>query len=136
MASADFTYLVDRVAGLRLLADTSHGALYLNARRLPPDPTYAWSDALSQYLGDLPAEQSDLVGFMASLPALENAQISNAAGVLGEGLAYTEGELDLDEATRWLAQHVRNVVTETIEINNDDAVLMRDALRRMRMALT
>jgi hypothetical protein len=136
MASADIVYLVERVAGLRVLADTSHAGLYLNARRLPADPTYAWSDSLSGYLEQLPAEQPDLIGYMASLPRLENAQISNAAGVLGEGLAFAEGELDLDAATRWLGTHVCHIVTEPIEVNNDDAVLMREALRGMRLALT
>jgi hypothetical protein len=72
---------------------------------------------------------------MAALPQLENAQLSNAAGVLGEGVAYAEGEFDLDTATRWLSNHVKHVVTETLEADNDRAVQMRDALRRMRKAL-
>ena len=66
---------------------------------------------------------------------MENAQVSNAAGVLGEGLAYAEGDFDLDPAIRWLGQHARHIVTETLEAHNDDAVNMRDALRRMRLAL-
>jgi hypothetical protein len=135
MAAADFAYLVERVDGLRTLVDTSHAGLYLNARRGQAHAAYAWSGPLVNYLKQLPGEAEDLIGFMASLPALENAQVSNAAGVLGEGLAYAEGELDLDAASRWLAEHVRHIVTETLEANNDDAILMRDALRRMRMAL-
>jgi hypothetical protein len=136
MASADFVQLVERIPGLRVLVDTSHAGLYLNARRLPPDPTYEWSTALGRYLKKLPEEKHDLIGYMASLPALENAQISNSAGVLGEGLAYADGELDLDSATRWMASHVHHIVTEPVEANNDDAVLMRDALGRMRMVLS
>jgi hypothetical protein len=135
MASADFHDLTRRVPGLRTLADTSHGGLYLNARRLPPDPAYAWSEPLRAYLDQLPAEADDLVGFMGALPELENAQVSNAAGVLGEGLAYRAGDFDLDVSIRWLDQHVQHIVTETLEENNDDAVHMRDALRRMREAL-
>jgi hypothetical protein len=135
MASADFHFLVERVSGLRTLADTSHAGLYLNARRLAPDSQFAWSGLLRAYLDQLPLEAPDLVGFIASLPQLENAQISNAAGVLGEGLAYLDGDFDLDAATRWFAHHVRHVVTETLEVDNDQAVLMRDALRRMRTAL-
>ena len=38
-------------------------------------------------------------------------------------------------AVRWLGGHVRHLVTETLEASNDDAVLMRDALRRARKAL-
>jgi hypothetical protein len=66
---------------------------------------------------------------------VENAQVSNAAGVLGEGLPYAEGELDLDPVIRWFGNHTRHIVTETIESSNDDAITMRDALRRMRRAL-
>jgi hypothetical protein len=136
MASEDLRWLVERLPGLRLLPDTSHTGLYLNARRLEPDPQYAWSAPLSKYLNALPKEAPDLVGYMQSLePHVENAQISNAFGVLGEGLAYGEGDFDLDPAIRWLGQHAGHIVTETLEANNDDAVLMRDALRRMRLAV-
>src|SRR5579859_5894114 len=136
MASADLHWLVERVPGLRVLPDTSHAGLYLNARRRPPDPAYPWSAPLKDYLDQLPAEAKDLVGYLASLqPHVENAQISNASGVLGEGLPYAEGELDLDPAIRWLGQYAQHIVTETIEANHDDAIFMRDALKRMRMAL-
>jgi hypothetical protein len=135
MASADFRFLVEWVPGLRVLVDTSHAGLYLNARRLPTDPSREWSAPLKRYLDQLPAEPDDLVDFMAGFPALENAQISNAAGILGEGLAYAEGDFDLDPAMRWLDANVRHIVTETLEANNDDAVNMRDALRRVRTAL-
>jgi hypothetical protein len=135
MACADFAYLVERIPGLRTLADTSHAGLYLNARRLPPDAAYAWSQPLRAYLDQLPSEPEDLVEFMAALPALENAQLSNASGVLGEGLAYYDGDFDLDAASRWLGRNVRHVVTETLEANNDDAVNMRKALTLMRRAL-
>jgi hypothetical protein len=135
MASADFEELTRRVDGLRVLADSSHAGLYLNARGSSPDPTYPWSEPLAQYLGQLPPEAHDLVGFMSSLPALENAQLSNARGILGEGLAYADGDLDLDSATRWLSARVRHIVTETLEADNDQAVLMRDALRHMRAAV-
>jgi hypothetical protein len=135
MALADFVFLTREVEGLRALADTSHAGLYLNARRQPPDPEYTWSTPLRAYLDQLPEDPTDLVGFMAALPELENAQLSNAAGVLGEGVAYAEGDFDLDDASRWLAGHVKHVVTETLEADNNEAVQMRDALRRMRKAL-
>ncbi|MCA1645534.1 MAG: hypothetical protein LC797_08745 [Chloroflexi bacterium] len=136
MASEDLRWLVERLPGLKLLPDTSHTGLYLNARRLDPDPAYSWSAPLAIYLKQLPAEAATLVGYMDSLaPAVENAQISNAAGVLGEGLPYAEGDFDLDPAIRWLGQHARYIVTETIEASNDEAVFMRDALKRTRTAL-
>jgi len=135
MASEDLRYVTQRVGGLKTLADTSHAGLYLNARHSQPDPAYAWSAPLANYLRQLPADPPDLVGYMAALPELENAQISNAAGVLGEGLAYTEGDYDLDPAMRWLARRVGHIVTETLETDNDDALAMRDALRHLRVAL-
>jgi hypothetical protein len=135
MASADFHYLHERIPGLRVLVDTSHAGLYLNARRLPADPALEWSAPLKRYLDQLPDEPDDLIGFMAAFPELENAQVSNAAGVLGEGLAYADGDFDLDPAMRWLDARVRHIVTETLEAHNDDAVNMREALRRVRMAL-
>jgi hypothetical protein len=136
MASADLTWVASQIPGLRLLADTSHAGLYLNARRLPPDPNLPWSAPLAEYLRQLPPEASEVIGYMASLqPYLENAQISNAAGILGEGLPYAEGDLDMDAAIVWLASQTGYIVTETLEASNDDAVWMRDALRRMRMAV-
>jgi hypothetical protein len=135
MAVADFRYLAEWVPGLRTLADTSHAGLYLNARRLPPDPTYAWSAALRAYLDQLPPDPPDLILYMAALPHLENAQVSNAAGLLGEGLAYAGGEFDLDRAVAWLGEHTRHIVTETLEVDNDVAENMRDAFRRMRRVL-
>ncbi|MGI9148061.1 MAG: hypothetical protein ACR2IK_16160, partial [Chloroflexota bacterium] len=136
MASEDLRWLADRLPGLRALPDTSHAGLYLNARRLEPDSQHAWSIPLRAYLDALPQEAPDLVGYLQSLaPHVENAQISNASGVLGEGLAYAEGDFDLDPAIRWLGQHARHIVTETLEVDNDEALLMRDALRRIRLAV-
>jgi hypothetical protein len=136
MASADLRWLVAHLPALRLLPDTSHAGLYLNARHTPPDPRYPWAAPLRAYLDQLPPEPFGLVDFMASFgPAVENAQISNATGILGEGLPYGEGDYVLDPAIRWLSTHTRHIVTETLEANNDDAVQMRDALRRMRAAL-
>jgi hypothetical protein len=135
MASADFVTLTHRVAGLRTLVDTSHAGLYLNARHQEPDLAYTWSAPLRDYLDQLPPEPDDLIGFMAALPRLENAQLSNAAGVLGEGMAYADGDFELDAAVEWLAPRVAHIVTETLEANNDQAVQMREALRHMRQVL-
>jgi hypothetical protein len=128
MASADFHYLTERIPGVRILVDTSHAGLYLNARRLRPAP-------LGEYLQQLPSEPEDLTQFLGTFPNVENAQISNAEGILGEGVAYGQGDFDLDPSVRWLGQNVEHIVTETLEANNDDAVLMRDALCSMRKVL-
>jgi hypothetical protein len=135
MASADFRYLVEWLPQLRVLVDTSHAGLYLNARRLPIDSSVPWHGPLRRYLDELPEEPARLVDFLAAFPSVENAQISNAAGLLGEGLTYGDGDYDLDPAMRWLNANVHHIVTETLEPDNDVAVNMRDALRRVRMAL-
>jgi hypothetical protein len=142
MAADDLWWLIERLPGLRVLVDTSHAGLYLNARRLPADPAHAWSAPLHAYLNQLPHEAAApgggtvaLVQYLQHLPNVENAQVANARGILGEGLAYGDGDFDLDPAIAWLLTHANHIITETIEANNDDAVLMRDALRRMRMVL-
>src|SRR6202171_4222889 len=59
MASEDLRWLVERSPGLRLLPATSHTGLYLNARRLEPDPAYPWSAPLRNYLDLLPAAAAE-----------------------------------------------------------------------------
>ena len=89
--------------------------------------------AFDQICGSATQTVARAFGFTAI--AVENAQISNASGVLGEGLPYADGDFDLDPAIRWLGEHTRHIVTETLEANNDEAISMRDALRRMRSVL-
>jgi hypothetical protein len=135
MAAADLNWMAERVAGLRVLVDTSHAGLYLNAR-LGATDDYAWVEPLRAYVQQLPDEGASVLEYVQAFgPLLENAQISNAAGLLGEGLAYGEGELDLDPIIAWLDGHTRHIVVETLEPNHDDARFMRDALRRMRTVL-
>ena len=155
MASQDLLWLVDQAPGLRLLPDTSHAGLYLNMRALTgrgePSPTGGldgpgmehaelstapWLEPLLCYVRQLPDEAPDVLGYVQTLERhIANAQVSNAAGVLGEGLGYGEGEIDLDPVIAWLGRHARYLVTETLEASNDDAVHMREALRRMRAVL-
>lgn len=138
LASQDLLWAVDRVPGLAILPDTSHAGLYLNARAgaVGDAAGQPWLPALQSYLALLPPEAPDLTGFLRSLePHLVNAQVSNAAGILGEGLPYGEGDFDLDPAIQWLGQRARHLVTETLEPDQDDAQYMRDALRHMRAAL-
>lgn len=132
MASQDLCWVAERVPGLRLLVDTSHAGLYFNALNATAidEP---WGEPLRHYLNLLGEEAKDVLGYAEQLePLLENAQIANASGILGEGLPYDDGDLDLDPIIAWLGQHVQHIVTETIEQRHDEAVHMRAALRRMR----
>jgi hypothetical protein len=151
MASQDLLWLVEHAPGLKLLPDTSHTGLYLHAREMacrasagapgdsatsPPDTQPDWMAPLLAYVGQLPDEAGEVLGYVQTLEAhIANAQVSNAAGLLGEGLAYGEGEVELDPVIRWLGRRAAYLVTETLEASHDDAVNMRDALRRMRVAL-
>jgi len=128
MCAADLNWMVEQAPGLKVLVDTSHAGLYLNARRSPGE-----FEALGHFARQLPSDGPTVLDYVQAFgPALENAQISNAQGVLGEGLGYAEGEIDLDPVIAWLSIHTRHIVTETLETSNDDAVKMREALRRMR----
>ncbi len=51
--------------------------------------------------------------------------VSNAAGLLDEGLPYDEGDADLDGAVRRLAPHTRYFVTEPLDPDENRAVLKR-----------
>jgi hypothetical protein len=136
MASQDLVWLAERIPGLAILPDTSHAGLYLNARRLSPDPEAPWSAPLLAYIRQLPDEARDLLGYLQSFaPYVANAQVSNATGLLGEGAPYAEGDFDLDPAIAWLGQTAEHIVTETLEPDSSHAVYMRDALRRVRAVL-
>jgi hypothetical protein len=138
MASQELVWVVEQVPGLRILPDTSHAGLYLNARANARAQASHPSlpEQLFRYLRELPEEPPDLLGYLQSFGEhLANAQISNASGLLGEGLAYAEGEFDLDPVIGWLGHTASFLVTETLEPRVDDAVNMRDALRRMRAVL-
>jgi sugar phosphate isomerase/epimerase len=136
MASQDLLWLVEQVPGLAILPDTSHAGLYLNARAARGCAEFAWSEPFFRYVRQLPQEAADVLGYVKTFEEhIANAQVSNAAGLLGEGLAYAEGEIDLDPVIRWLAQRSSFLVAETLEDRVEDAVNMREALRRMRAAL-
>lgn len=145
MAAPDLLWLVDAVPGLAILGDTSHAGLYLAARaaadgRRAPDPEArgaAWLEPLLAFIRQLPPEPDTVLEYLRRFtPHLVNAQVSDAAGLLGEGLPYGSGEAELDAVIGWMGRGVvQHLVTETLEANNDDAVAMRDALRRMRQVL-
>lgn len=142
MAGEDLRWLCQQAPGLAILPDTSHAGLYLNAQRAAAnrDPGDAagqpWLETLLNYVRELPPEPADVLEYFQSFGRLvANAQVSNASGLLGEGLRYAEGEYDLDPTIRWLGTSAQHIVTETLESNQDDAAGMKDALRRMRAAL-
>ncbi|MFM9126354.1 MAG: polysaccharide biosynthesis protein, partial [Solirubrobacterales bacterium] len=68
-------------------------------------------------------------------PRTEVAHVSNAAGLLGEGLPYDEGELDLDPIVRQLADLVPYVVAEINEPDHSKSPNMKAGYRAIEKAL-
>ena len=119
--------------GLRLTLDTSHAQLAVNAFRgvAPPAdvPELAGPAAHYRERGG-PATLEDYLTPL--LPLVESVHVSNAAGLLDEGLPYETGDADLDAAVLRLAPHARYFVTEPLDPDEDRAVLKR----RMQARLT
>ena len=123
------------VPGLGITFDTSHAGLYLEA--IDADPaglTPSLRPAVERYAANPEARTlDDYVDLIE--PWLVNVHISNAAGLLGEGLPYDEGRFDLDALLPRLAARARCIVTETLEPDPERAVYMRDAQARIAAAL-
>ncbi len=135
----DLIFYLERVPGLRLTLDLSHAGLFVNA------VATAWNlKAVPE--GEL--KNPVVAGLLAGLRewyrplTLEayveavgayvlTVHISNAAGLLGEGLPYREGCYDLDRPLRRLRAFARYFVTETIEPDPERAVYMRQVQARL-----
>jgi hypothetical protein len=91
-------------------------------------------EMLYAYLRHLPAIAS-VEQFVDCLgDRLFEVHVSNATGLLGEGLPYGEGDMDLDRLTARLARLARYLITETLEPDHDEAVFMREAQERLAAA--
>jgi hypothetical protein len=120
-------WLTDRVEGLRTTVDTSHAQLFLNCATTA-DTTYGQLAAATAELSPvrtLPAYLAVLAG------RIETAHVSDAEGLLGEGLPYGEGGADLDAAVGILLDEARWIVTETLEPDPDRSENMRAAEARI-----
>ncbi len=135
----DLIFYLERVPGLRLTLDLSHAGLFVNAVDM------AWglkavpvaelkNQAVAGLLAGLrkryrPLTLAEYVE--AVCPYVLTVHISNAAGLLGEGLPYREGWYDLDGPLRRLRAFARYFVTETIEPDPERAVYMRQVQARL-----
>ena len=120
-------WLTDRVEGLRTTVDTSHAQLFLNCRNGGGgelEQLAAGTASLSP-VRTLPEYLGALAG------RIESAHISDAEGLLGEGLPYGEGEADLDAAVEILLDEARWIVTETLEPDPNESRTMRAAEARI-----
>jgi nucleoside-diphosphate-sugar epimerase/sugar phosphate isomerase/epimerase len=109
----------ERVPGLHFTLDTSHAALFRS-----------FVGAYPALFGLASDEELSLERYVEELgPEAEVAHVSDAHGLLGEGLPYGSGELDLDPVVRRLGDLVPFIVAE---INEPDPARSPDMKRGYR----
>lgn len=135
MSAGDLAYLARRFPGLGATVDLSHAQLFLNGLRMDPDRVDPELAPLVRCLATLDDSPSMEDYLRAVEPYLFEVHVSNARGLLEEGLPYGDGDLDLDALAVRLGRSVRYLVTETIEPDPDRAVEMRAAQGRLEAAL-
>ncbi len=115
----------ERVPELGFTLDTSHAALFRSfAAAYPTLFRLASEDDL------------DLARYVEELgPHAQVAHVSDAHGLLGEGLPYGRGELDLDPVVRRLGELVPYVVAEIAEPDHLRSVDMKAGYRAIERAL-
>ncbi len=154
MRASDLVFFARRFPGLMATLDVSHAQLFLNAvregrgtgrrgnagmesgERRTESRGRGELAPLMTYLATVDDEPA-MEAYVAELePYLFEAHISNARGILDEGLPYGDGDIDMDALVVRLSRTVRYLVTETIEPDADRGVHMREAQGRMEAALT
>ncbi|MGI5837530.1 MAG: hypothetical protein ACOX87_13715, partial [Chloroflexota bacterium] len=135
MSAEDLIFFSSRFPGLGATVDLSHAGLYLNGRNMEPSQAPAELDPIVRYLSTFD-DTPDIESYLKRVePFLFEVHVSNARGLIEEGLPYGDGDLDLDALAIRLAPSVRYLVTETLEPDADKGVYMREAQQRLEMAL-
>jgi nucleoside-diphosphate-sugar epimerase/sugar phosphate isomerase/epimerase len=121
----DLTQWCGRIDGLRVTFDTSHAALFRS-----------FAAAYPSLFGLASDEELGLERYVEELgPLTEVAHVSDAHGLLGEGLPYGTGELDLDPVVRRLGELVPYVVAEINEPDPARSEDMKAGYRAVERAL-
>jgi nucleoside-diphosphate-sugar epimerase len=115
----------ERVPALGFTIDTSHAQLFRTFAAAYP--------SLFGLSGDEELEVERVVEELG--PAAEVAHVSNAEGVLGEGLPYEQGELDLDPLVARLGDLVPFIVAEVNEPDHRRSPGQKAAHRAIEHAL-
>jgi sugar phosphate isomerase/epimerase len=115
----------ERVPELGFTLDTSHAALFRS-----------FAIAYAGLFAHPWDEELELGRYVEELgPHAEVAHVSNAHGLLGEGLPYGSGELDLDPVVRRLGELVPFIVAEINEPDPARSTAMKTAYRSIERAL-
>jgi sugar phosphate isomerase/epimerase len=129
----DLAWCASSVPGLGLTLDTSHAQLAVNAfRGVSADPVL---ETAAAYYRSLHGPETLEAYIEPLLPWIVSAHISNAAGLLDEGLPYDQGDADLDSAVRLLAAAASYFVTEPLDPDDDRAVLKRSVQAHLERVL-
>ncbi len=125
------------VPGLGITLDTSHAQLAVNAfRGVAPDAAAdSTVETAARFYRECGGPATLNAYIEPLLPWIVSAHISNAAGLLDEGLPYTQGDADLDSAVRLLARSAQYFVTEPLDPDDDRAVLKRDVQAHLTRVL-
>jgi nucleoside-diphosphate-sugar epimerase/sugar phosphate isomerase/epimerase len=116
----------ERIPELGFTIDTSHAALFRAFAVAYPSP-FRVDDR----------DELDLGRYVEELgPATEVAHVSNAHGILGEGLPYGTGDLDLDPLVRRLAALVPFIVAEISEPDPMDSTSMSAGYRAIERVIS
>jgi nucleoside-diphosphate-sugar epimerase/sugar phosphate isomerase/epimerase len=114
-----------RIPELAFTLDTSHAALFRSFASAYP----------ALFAVERP-EELGLERYVAELGAATRvAHVSNARGLLGEGLPYRAGELDLDPIVRRLGELVPYIVAEINEPDPAHSVEMKNGYAAIESAL-
>ncbi len=136
MSSSDLVYFATQFPGLGVTVDLSHAGLYLNGLRMDPFDAPPEAAPVVGYLSTFD-DDSDMESYLRAVrPYLFEVHVSNARGLLDEGLPYDEGDLNLDALAARLAPDLRYFVTETLEPDPDRGIHMREAQRRLEAVLS
>jgi nucleoside-diphosphate-sugar epimerase len=115
----------DRVPALGFTIDTSHAALFRS-----------FAAAYPSLFGLASDDELDLARYVEELgPLAEVAHVSDAHGLLGEGLPYGSGELELDPVVRRLGALVPFIVAEINEPDPARSPAMKAGYRAIEDAL-
>jgi FlaA1/EpsC-like NDP-sugar epimerase len=121
----DLLHWRERIPELRFTFDTSHAALFRS-----------FAAAYPTLFGLASDEGLDLARYVEELgPHAEVAHVSDAHGLLGEGLPYGGGELELDPVVRRLGELVPRIVAEIAEPDHLRSHDMKAGYRAIERAL-
>jgi nucleoside-diphosphate-sugar epimerase len=115
----------EQVPELGFTIDVSHATLFRS-----------FAAAYPTLLGLTSDQDLELERFVEELgPAAEVAHVSDAHGLLGEGLPYGAGEIELDPVVRRLSELVPFIVSEINEPDSSRSEAMKASCRAIERAL-